>query len=407
MENSSDPYIILENQFGPLVYGGRDIRFTHGKGAILYAADGSEYLDFVQGHGVGNLGHSHPQIIQAIKDQAEKLIVLHSSYKNEARAKLFESITKIAPKGLNNTFLSNSGSEAVEAAIKTAIVAHRQIKKPHFIAMKRSFHGRTLGSLALTFGPGYRAPFETSFGLEVSFASFGDIESVKAEIKENTVGIITEIVQGEGGIYPAPLDFPQQLRELCTQKNITLIFDEIQSGMGRTGKMFAFEHYNTVPDIICVAKSLAAGIPIGATIAREDLFRSFQRGEIGSTFGGNPFASAVATAAINVLLTENLISNAKSMGKVIESTAKVWIESGLPLKEQRGLGLMQGLQFKAKVAPYLNACYDNKLLLLNAGMTVIRILPPLVVTKDQITQGLSILETVLKSPPTGSNSQKE
>src|SRR6056297_77773 len=203
-----------EEDFGPLLYGSKDCLFSHGKGALLYTSDGKEYIDFIAGHGVGNLGHSHPKVVKAIEEQAKKLIVLHSSFPNEQRATLFKKLAEVTPKQITNTFLSNSGTESVEAAIKLAIVSHRQIKKPHILAMKRGFHGRSLGSLALTFGRRYRKPFKTSLGLDVSFASFGDIDDVKANIKDSTVGIITEVVQGEGGIYVAPDEFPKQLREL-------------------------------------------------------------------------------------------------------------------------------------------------------------------------------------------------
>jgi acetylornithine/LysW-gamma-L-lysine aminotransferase len=395
---SSDPFIAKENQYGPLVYGGRDIRFTHGQGAVLFAADGSEYLDFNQGHGVGNFGHSHPVIVKAIQDQAAKLTVLHSSFHHEERAKLFEKLSRLTSHQLSNTFLSNSGAEAVEAAIKIAIVAHRNIKKPHFIAMKRAFHGRTLGALSLTFGPGYRDAFQSSFGLDVTFASFGDIESVKNAITENTVGIITEIVQGEGGVYPAPTDFPKSLRELCDQKNITLIFDEIQSGVGRTGKFFAFQHYNTIPDVVCLAKSLAGGVPIGATIAKTDLFKAFNRGEIASTFGGNPLACAAANAAVDILTTTDLMENATKLASIYSKIVKGWMEAGSSIREQRGVGLMQGLQFKEKVAPYLNHCFDNRLLVLNAGMTVMRLLPPLVLTEEQLRTALDIIHNAISAP---------
>lgn len=400
MEPSSDPFIALEEKYGPHVYALKKNRFTHGKGALLYTADGKEFIDFVAGHGVGNIGHAHPKVIKAIQEQAEKVLVLHASFPNEERAKLYEKLAQISPKGMSNSFLSNSGTESVEAALKMAIVSHRSIKKPHFIAMKRAFHGRTLGALPLTFGPTYREPFEGFMGNNMSFVSFGDIESVKAAVNENTVGIITEIVQGEGGIYPAPQNFPKELRELCDSKNITLIFDEVQSGFGRTGKMFALEHYNVIPDIICSAKAIAGGVPMGATISREDIFKNFKHSEMASTFGGNPLSCAAANATIDVILQEKLLENAMKLGNLIEKTVNDWMPSIPTIKEQRGLGLMRGIQLKEKVGPYLAESYRRGLLLLNAGMTVIRMLPPLVTTEVQMMKALNILHDVLTTKPT-------
>jgi acetylornithine/LysW-gamma-L-lysine aminotransferase len=394
----SGEIISQEQDYGPLVYGSKDFVITHGKGAILYTKDGRELLDFVAGHGVGNIGHAHPKVVKAIQDQASNITVLHSAFPNEQRSILFKKLAEITPGKLSNTFLSNSGSEAVEAAIKIAIVNHRNIKEPHFIAMKRSFHGRTLGALALTFGQTYRKSFESSMGLRCTFANFGDIESIKSAITENTVGIITEVVQGEGGIYPAPLDFPKSLRELCDEKGLTLIFDEIQSGMGRTGKMFACEHYNTVPDVLCIAKSLAGGVPIGATVSRKDLFEPFEKGEMGSTFGGNPLACAAANATIDAILEEKMLENATAMGKLIETTVEGWFSEPSvqnSIKEQRGLGLMRGIQLKDKVGAYIVNCQQQGLLLIPAGMTVLRLLPPLVTTELQIEQALGILKNVL------------
>jgi [amino-group carrier protein]-gamma-(L-lysyl/L-ornithyl)-L-glutamate aminotransferase len=396
--SSIDEIIEQEKTHGPFLYGIRNTVFTHGKGSLLYTNDNQEYIDFISGHGVGNVGHSHPKVVKAIQDQAAKLVVLHSSFPHEERAKLFKKITEITPAPLTNTFLSNSGAESVEMAIKLSIVAHRNIKEPHIIAMKRSFHGRTMGALSVTFGPAYRKAFQGFMGNKVSFVSFGNIEAVKEAINENTVAIITEIIQGEGGIYPAPAEFPKELRELCDEKNITLIFDEVQSGVGRTGKMFAFEHYDVVPDVVCMAKSLAGGVPIGATVAREEIYKAFKKGEMASTFGGNPLSCAAANATIDVILNENLLEKAASLGNLFEKTVEEWKSEekiASLIREQRGLGLMRGIQLKSKAGLYLKACYENKLLLLNAGMTVIRALPPLVTTEKQMIKALDILKDTL------------
>ena len=398
MKNVAD-LLDYEKSYGPLLYGGKPFLFTHGKGATLHTSNDQEYLDFVQGHGVGNIGHSHPKFIKALTEQIEKVIVLHSAFPNEQRALLLKKLADITPSQLTNTFLSNSGTEAVETAMKLMIASHRDIKKPHIIAMKRGFHGRTLGSLSLTFGKLYRSAFEGAMGIDVSFASFGDIDSVKSLINENTIGIITEIIQGEGGIHIAPQEFPQQLREICDNKGLTLVFDEIQSGVGRTGKFFAFEHYNVVPDIVTVAKSIAGGVPMGATIATNDVFSSLKRGEHASTFGGNPLSAAAANATIDIIYEENLMENATRIGTQFTQTISQWREEDPKLnkmiKEHRGLGAMQGIQVMGKAGKYIKNAFDNNLLLLNAGMTVMRALPPLVATKEQVDSALNIIKNSL------------
>ncbi len=383
-----------EEKFGPSLYGLKPVVFKRGKGVKLYDIDGNEYLDFATGHGVGNIGHCHPKIVKAIQKQAEELMILHASFPHESRARLYELLCDITPKSLNCSFLSNSGTESVEAAIKLAMANHRDVKNPKIIAFRRGFHGRSLGSLALTHGRKYRQAFEDRLAA-VEFASFNKLESVEELIDENTIAIMMELVQGEGGVYPADPEFPGQIRELCDEKDLSLIFDEVQTGFGRTGRMFCLEHYRVAPDILCVAKSMAGGVPIGATIASEDYFQKLEKGEHASTFGGNPLACAAAVAVIETIIEENLVVNADNMGKIIENHAEKWVAENKMVKAHRGLGLMRGIHFRGKAGKYLKYCFENNLIALNAGTSVLRMLPPLVIQEDELLRGLKIIESSL------------
>jgi len=374
-----DEFIEYEKNYGSGIYSVKDFRIDHGSGVYLYTTDGRKILDFNSGHGVANLGHCHPNIVKAIKEQAEKLLTLHSAFPIESRAKFFKAMSIILPNGLNKVFITNSGTESVEGAIKVALVNKKNITKPNIVAMKRSFHGRTLGSLSLTFNPDYRKGFSPRLYPNVKFASYNNVDSVKESIDENTIAVILEFVQGEGGVYPATEEFAKGLRELCTSKDVLLIDDEVQAGMGRCGKFFACQQFNVVPDIMACAKGIAGGVPMGAVVAREDLWAKFGKGEHASTFGGNPLAAAAASAAINTYIDEKIPENAEKMGILLRKQLQTLVDKYPEIvREVRGLGLLNGLQFKNKVAQYLGYCEEHDLLLLNAGMTVLRLLPHLI-----------------------------
>lgn len=387
--------IDYESTFNPKLYSKKDFIISHGKGALVYDTMGKEYIDCVGGHGVANIGHSHPKLINAIKEQVEKLTISDNIQPNEARAELLKKLEEITPKPLTQSFLTNSGTEAVECAIKIVLANNRDIKNPEIISMKRAFHGRTLGSLSLTFNMKYRKPFIPFLNQNVKFASFGNIESVRELVTDNTVAIICEMVQGEGGVYPAPNGFPKQLRELCDEKDIIFIIDEVQTGFGRTGKMFAFENYNVIPDIMCVAKSLGGGLPIGATISTEDLFDNLKKGEHYSTFGGNPVACAAANAVIDVLIDEKLPENAKAQGDRILIDLHKISEYSKIIRDVRGLGLMIGIESRKRIGEIIKSCESKGLMLLIAGLTVLRMLPPLVINDQQVDKVLEILRTEL------------
>jgi acetylornithine/LysW-gamma-L-lysine aminotransferase len=391
-----DNYIEMEQKFGPGCYSLKNFRIEKGIGVYLYSSDGTKYLDFMSGHGVAILGHSHPNIVKAIKDQVEKLITLHSSYPTEIRAEFYKLMSEIAPKGLNRIFMCNSGTEAIEGAMKLALACNRQNKKPNIVAMKRAFHGRTLGALSLTFNPEYRGAFEGLLYPPMKFASFDKIESVKECIDENTIAVITELVQGEGGVYPASVEFAKQLREICTEKSKLLIVDEVQSGMGRTGKMFACQHYGIVPDILCTAKGTGSGVPLGTVISREDLWSNIHQGEHASTFGGNALAAAAGVATIKTLLKDNIPENAQKMGSILMKKLKELPQD--KIREIRGLGLMIGIQMKTKSAPYIRYCQDqDHVLFLPAGMPVLRMLPPLIINEEHINIAVNAVKNSLEN----------
>jgi len=396
MKEDYSQFIEWEKEFHTKLFPKRDFVITRGEGALIFDEKGKEYIDCVAGHAVMNIGHSHPKYISAIKKQLDKLVMVPPGFPVEVRAKLLKKIAEITPKELNQSFLSNSGTEAVEAALKLVLASNRNKKKPEIITFKRDFHGRTLGSLAMTHNPKYRKPFMSWLSPHVKYASFGDIESVKELINENTVAIFTELVQGEAGVHPAPLDYVKELRELCDEKNLILVDDEVQAGIGRTGKMFAFEHYGIVPDIICMAKAIAGGLPMGVTTASEDLYNKFNIGEHNTTFGGNPLVCAAANATLDIIREEGLVENSAKQGEKIISELTKLTENANVIREVRGKGLMIGLEYKLKIIDLLQKAEDLGVLLLKTGLTTIRIVPPLVINDEQVEKVLNVIYEISK-----------
>ncbi|MEM2850947.1 MAG: aspartate aminotransferase family protein, partial [Candidatus Bathyarchaeia archaeon] len=282
------------------VYQKFNLVIEKGSGAILWDINGKRYIDCMGGYGVSLVGHCHPRVVEAIHNQVEKLITCHGSLYNKTRVELLERLVKISPRGLEKIYLCNSGAEAVECAIK---LARKHTGKNEIIAFTGSYHGKTLGALSATWNPKYREPFEPLVP-GFKFVPFGKIEKVDEAISEKTAAILIEPIQGESGIHVPPNGFLEALRKLCNEREILLIFDEVQSGLGRTGKMWASEHWGVVPDVMCVAKGIAGGIPMGATLATADIMSSLKMGEHTSTFGGNPLACAAASATIDVILEE-------------------------------------------------------------------------------------------------------
>jgi acetylornithine/LysW-gamma-L-lysine aminotransferase len=381
----------LENKYIPAIFPKRPIVLAKGKKARVWDVDGKEYIDCLGGNGVALVGHCHPKLVEAITAQAKELIICPYVFYNEIRAKLLEKLARLTPDPLERTFLSNSGAEAVEAALK---LARKKTGKKEIIAMKRGFHGRTLGALSATWNPKYRKPFQP---LVPGFkhVPFGDLEETKASITADTAAIITEAVQGEGGVIPAPEGFLAGLRDLCDSKGVLLIIDEVQTGLGRTGEFLASNHWKVVPDILCLAKGIAGGIPLGATMASSDIFGTLKSGEHYSTFGGNPLACAAANSVLDIIQEEKLVENSKKMGAYFLKRLETDI---LPLKlarEIRGLGLMLAVDLRLKHKPYVLKAVEKGLLLLTSGSTSLRMLPPLNISQNEIDRVIQILEEIL------------
>jgi len=362
--------------------------FVRGSVATLWDEDGNEYIDCGASFGVGNLGHCNPAIVEAIEAQARELIHVGPAFGTTAKATFVEKLLSVAPRNLGRVFLSNSGSEAVEAAIKFARASTRRKK---IIAAMRGFHGRTMGALSATWRKDFREPFEPLVpGFE--HVPFNDIEALRKAIDHDTAAVILEAVQGEGGVHVASPEYLPAAREACDRTGALLILDEVQTGMGRTGRLFAVERWGVEPDLLTLAKSLAGGVPIGATLATEDVERAFQ-GSHNSTFGGNPLACAAATAAIEYTVRERLWDRADHLG--IIGVEKLRGLEAPSVREIRGLGLMIGIELRGKAAPVLQALQEEGVLAIGGGSSVVRLLPPLVIPNDQWSSALDVLGRTL------------
>jgi len=379
----------LEDEFGLSVFPKRDVMIVKGKNSKLWDSEGKEYIDCIAGHGSVNLGHSNPEVIQAIKEQSEKLISCSGSFYNDQRALLLQKLLSIAPKNLKKAFLCNSGTESIEAAIKFSRIS---TGKTGFICAMRGFHGRSLGALSATHNIEHRAGFEP-FVPGFEFVPFNDFEKLKEKESGNTAGIILEVIQGEGGIHVAEEKYLQNVKTFCEEKGILLIIDEVQTGFCRTGKMFACQHFGLEPDILCLAKSIANGFPMGAVLCSEKI--RVPTGKHGTTFGGNPLACAAAIASIDFMLENDLAKEAKEKGDFLVSKLKEIFENSEKVREIRGLGLMIGIELKEKAKPYINELMKNGLLVLPAGSTVIRLLPPLTISHEELEKVVDILKKVL------------
>ncbi len=382
---------MTEDQFMGSIYQRFPVTIERGLGAHVWDASGKEYIDCMGGYGVALVGHCNPRVVKAIKDQLDKIITVHSSLYNKTREEFLEKLIKISPKNLSQVYLNNSGTEAVEAAIK---FARKFTGKKKMVAMNGSYHGKSLGALSVTFNQKYRKAFEPLVD-SVSFSSFGDIEALRNTVDSDTAMIIMEPIQGESGINVAPDGFLQQVRKLCDEKGIVLVFDEIQAGLGRTGKMWASEHWDTVPDIMCLAKGIAGGVPMGATLVRPDILASISKGEQSSTFGGNPLSCAAGIGAIDALVEDKLVENADKNGKIFREGLERLKEKHKIIREIRGKGLMIGVEMKFEVKDILFDGIANNLLLLYSGKNILRLLPPLVISESDINKALETLDAIL------------
>jgi acetylornithine/LysW-gamma-L-lysine aminotransferase len=387
---TTEEIIALEDRYDCGAYPMQPIVLVRGQGARLWDADGREYIDCMAGHGVANVGHANPAVNRAITEQIERLITCHGAVYNDQRALLLQKLVAIALPGLERAFLCNSGTEAVEAALKFARLAtgRRQI-----VATMRGFHGRTFGALSATWRKEYREPFEPLVpGFE--FVPYNKLERMREVVTEETAAVILEVVQGEGGIHVGDSDYLHGVQALCQEKGALLIADEIQTGFGRTGKMFACEHYDLRPDLLCVSKGIAGGLPMGAVLIGTRVGELPKRSH-SNTFGGNPLCCAAALAAIGYIEAQNLPQRAAERGAQLMAGLRA-IQSPR-IREVRGLGLMVAIELKEPAGPYLAALAERGVLALTAGPTVMRFLPPLVISAEEtdtvIARAAEVMQT--------------
>lgn len=377
-------------------YNRFSVAFDHGDGVYLYDTDGKKYLDFAAGIAVNAFGYNVEEYKEALKNQIDKLMHISNLYYTEPMADAAHKLVKAS--GLKRVFFTNSGTEAIEGAIKVA--RKYAFKKDgttdhEIIAMEHSFHGRSMGALSVTGNAHYREAFQPGIG-NVVFADFNDLEDVKSKITDKTCAIIFEAVQGEGGIYPAKKEFIQGIRKICDEKDILLILDEVQCGMGRTGKMFAYQHYDILPDVITSAKALGCGVPVGAFVVGEKAENALEPGDHGSTYGGNPFVTAAVSKVFDMFESRNILDNVNNVSVYLDEKLRELVGKYDVLKETRGLGLMRGLEFNVPVGPYINKALEKGLLIISAGTHIIRFVPPLVITKENVDEMIQILEATLQ-----------
>jgi acetylornithine/LysW-gamma-L-lysine aminotransferase len=380
-----------EEAFGAQAFKKFPLSIVRGKGSVVWDSDGKEYVDFMTGIGVALVGHSNDAVLKAINEQAAKLITCHGTFYNDARSDFMERFVKIAPKGLTKMLLANSGTETVEAAIK---LARRRTARKKIVSMKGAFHGKTYGSLSATWNKRYRDPFGPLLdGFE--FAEYGDPASLSQLVDNDTAAVLAEPVQGESGIIVPPPDYFKQVREICDKKGTLLILDEIQSGLGRTGRMWASEHWGVVPDIMTASKGLGGGLPIGAAIATDDVASSLKGGEHTSTFAGNPLSCAAASATLDFITQNDLPGQAREKGEKMKTgLSKIASEHRL-VKEVRGLGLMLAMQTRVDIHSQLLSAEAKGVIFAYSGRDTFRFLPALVIEGSQISRGLEVLSQVV------------
>ena len=377
----------IERRYALEVFPKRNITLVRGRGAVVWDDGGRRYIDCVAGIGVASVGHANVAIAEALAAQARTLVTCPGIFYNDVRARLLEKLASIAPEGLTRGFLCNSGAESIEAAIKFARLT---TGRAGVVSAMRGFHGRTLGALSATHKKEYRegfGPLVPGF----SFVPFNNAAKLRAAVGADTAAVVIEPVQGEGGIRPASAEFLQAAREVCDKTGALLVFDEIQTGFCRTGRMFACEHHGVVPDMLCLAKAIAGGVPLGAVVANDRV--QLPPGKHGTTFGGNPLVCAAALAAIGVMEREGLAERAEALGTRFRAS----FEPRMPerVRAVRQVGLMIGIELRERCRPYINALAEAGVMTLPAGTTVIRLLPPLVIKEEQVDEVVEVLVRVL------------
>jgi acetylornithine/LysW-gamma-L-lysine aminotransferase len=382
-----------EDQYLAALYQRFPVNIARGKGASVWDTTGKEYIDCMGGYGVALVGHCNERVVNAIKRQAETLITAHMSMYNDARLKFMQKIALVAPPSLNKIFFANSGAESVEAALK---FARKYTGKHGVIAMNGAYHGKTFGALSVTYSEKYRKPFMPLMD-GVKFVPYSDPSMIE-QVIDNTIGsVILEPIQGETGIIVPPDDLLPKIREICNKRNLVLIFDEIQAGLGRTGKMWAGQNWDTTPDIMCLAKGIAGGIPMGLVLAKKEIMDAMKIGEHSSTFAGSPIACAAGTATLEALTDDKLIENAGKMGRHFKEGLNRLKEKHKIIREVRGIGMMLGVELRFDVKDILFDGIHGGLLMLYSGRNILRLLPPLVMDEMTVSRALDIIDVVITS----------
>jgi acetylornithine/N-succinyldiaminopimelate aminotransferase len=384
-----------ERQFLLQTYNRYPIVLTRGKGVFLYDIAEKRYLDFVSGLGVNALGHAHPRIVKAIREQAAKLVHVSNLYYHEYQGLLAEKLCVLS--GLNRAFFSNSGTEAIEGSIKLARLAGHRAggeAKCRLVALDGSYHGRTFGALSLTGQAKHRLGFEPLLE-DVMFVKQNDLEGLRAAVNDNTCAIVLEPIFGEGGIYECSVEFLRECRALADRHRVALIFDEIQCGLGRTGTIFAFQSFGVIPDMVAIAKPIAAGLPLGAFLAKEEFATAISPGQHGTTFGGGPLACRIALEFLAIVEEEKLLENVNKVGAYLQHKLGQLVEKRAAATAVRGRGFIQGIQLEIPARPIVDAALAEGVLLNSTQDTVVRFLPPFLMEEKHIDKGIRVLKKLL------------
>src|SRR5580693_7720691 len=392
---TTEEIIQREKQFLLQTYNRYPLVIERGKGVFLFDLDGKKYLDFVAGLGVNALGHAHPGIVKTVREQAARAIHLSNLYYNEYQGRLAEKLCALS--GLQRAFFSNSGTEAIEGSIKLARLAGHRIggaAKSQLIALEGSYHGRSFGSMSVTGQDKYRKGFEPLLE-DVKFVPRNDLEALRAAVNDNICAIVLEPIFGEGGILECSVEFLQECRTLSDRHHAALIFDEIQCGLGRTGTIFAFQTFGVTPDIVAIAKPIAAGIPLGAFLAREEFASAISPGQHGTTFGGGPLACRVALEYLAIVEEDKLLENVNKVGAYLQQDLKAVAEKSAAAREVRGRGFIQGIQLEIPARPIVDAGLAEGVLFNSTQDTVLRFLPPFLLQEKHVDKGMRVLKKLL------------
>ncbi len=398
----------LEKQYLLGTYNRYPVAFTRGNGVFLFDLENKRYLDFVSGLGVNALGHAHPRIVKTIREQAAKLIHISNLYYHEYQGELAEKLCTLAAGSSGNkfrAFFQNSGTEAIEGSIKLARLAGHRAGgegKSRLVALQGSYHGRTFGALSLTGQEKHRKGFEPMLE-DVTFVAQNDVEALRAAVNDNTCAIVLEPIFGEGGIYECSVEFLQECRAAADRHKGALIFDEIQCGLGRTGTMFAFQSFGVTPDIVAIAKPIAAGLPLGAFIAKEEFASAISPGQHGTTFGGGPLACRVALEFLAIVEEEKLLDNVNRVGAYLQQELKILAEKSAAAKEVRGRGFIQGINLAIPARPIVDEALAEGVLFNSTQDTVVRFLPPYLLEEKHVDKGIRVLKKLLKKKRTSAS----